>query len=155
MEWVEFERGAVALNEFGRGDGTSVADLSVLRALQLAEVVSVGGWCGGRAGECVLEGCGVPCCPIFRGTGDILGDSRGELLTSFTPGVLGGRWYPFIRGLAMVVVVGGGLRGGGPLGGPLGGPNGGPLGGFGADHAGVDWPFTREALGGGGPCGGL
>lgn len=127
----------MALKEFGTGDGTSMAGLGVLRALPLVEVVSVGGWCGGRVAGCVLEGCGVPCCPIFRGTGDILGDSRGELLTSFTPGVLGGRWYPLIRGLAMVVV-GGGLRGGGPLGGPLGGPSGGPPGSFGADHAGVD-----------------
>ena len=85
MEWVEFGRGDVELDEFGMGDGPPMAGLGVVRPLPLVEVVRVGGWCGGRVAGRVLEGYGVPCCPIFSGTGDILGDSRGELLTSLAP----------------------------------------------------------------------
>ncbi|MPC23534.1 hypothetical protein E2C01_016588 [Portunus trituberculatus] len=38
MDWAEFGSGAVALDEFGMGDGTSMAGLGVLRALPLVEV---------------------------------------------------------------------------------------------------------------------
>lgn len=72
----------VALQEFGTGDGPPMLGLGVLWESPPAELLSEGCCCGWMAAGCELDGCGVSWCPIFEGTGDILGDSRGEFLTS-------------------------------------------------------------------------
>lgn len=81
-EWAELGVGAVVLQEYGMGDGPPAIGLGVLRSSPLVDLLNEGGCCDGMFDGCELAGCRGLWWPIFVGTGDILGDSRGEFLKS-------------------------------------------------------------------------